>query len=186
MPCRAASMPRSATRGPAAVSRAPPARERSEHLVRQPHRQRGRADRRDHRRPGAHGRRVRHLRPSPHRATARHLPAGAQELRGRTSRQRRRCCAAMAERMERVSRRSWVAGPLVGGDERSGPRHGDPQSGRSRRPRGQRHGGDAAARSTRPSTVPSRRSPPGTPRPPKSGRTRSTGPPTCSRRTCPN
>ena len=29
-------------------------------------------------------------------------------------------CKAMADRMERVSRRAWVAAPLVGGDERSG------------------------------------------------------------------
>ena len=97
-------------RGPVAVPRAPSARERRQHVVRESHRQRERADRQHRRRSGADRRRLRDQGAPAHSAArATSTRRSAATRRASTSRTAR-CCSELAARMDTVSRREWVAG----------------------------------------------------------------------------
>ena len=119
-------------RGPARLSGAAAAGERRQHLVRQPHRRRARADRRDHRRPGRAAGAAAGQAASAHPAAARPLPAGAAQLaRVSTSPIR----ARLAELRDGLAASGAAGRGTAGADRRRHRAGGDRRAGlRSGRP----------------------------------------------------
>ena len=119
-------------RGPARLSGAPAARERRQHLVRQPHRRRASADRRARRRSGRA--RSRSCRPKPHPRIP--LPRdlyGAERAatRAGSTSPIRATLAALRDGLAAALRRPWRAAPIVGGSRADRRRRA---GARSRRP----------------------------------------------------
>ena len=95
-------------RGSARLSGAAAARERRQHVVRQPHRRRARADRRDHRRSGRSARAPAAQAAPGHSAAARPLPSRSGATRRASTSRTRAACPSCASGLAAAARRPWT------------------------------------------------------------------------------